>query len=70
MKEIEIKVKGLMCTGCETRVKTALSTLDFVETVEADHKIGIVKVRTVENADTNEIYEAIEDLGFECVKED
>ena len=70
MKEIKIKVKGLMCTGCENRVKTALSAFDFVEKVEADHKTGIVKVETVENAEVNEIYEAIEDLGFECVKED
>ena len=70
MKKIEIKVKGLMCTGCENRVNTALSTLDIVRKVEADHKTGIVKVEVVENADVNEIYEAIEDLGFECVKED
>lgn len=70
MEEIEIKVKGLMCTGCENRIKTALSTLDFVEKVEADHKAGRVKVEIVENADVNEICEAIEDLGFECVKED
>lgn len=70
MKEIEVKVKGLMCTGCENRVKTALSTLVNVEKVEADHKTGIVKVETVENIDVNEICEIIEDLGFECVKED
>jgi len=70
MKEIEIKVKGLMCTGCENRVKAVLSTLDFVENVEADYKIGVVKVEIVENADINEICEVIEDLGFECVKED
>lgn len=70
MKEIEIKVKGLMCTGCENRVKTALSTLDFVEKVEADHKTDTVKVVVVENANINEICETIEDLGFECEKED
>ena len=70
IREIEIKVKGLMCTGCENRVKTALSTLDFVKKVQADHKLGIVKVEIVENSDITEIYEAIEDLGFECVKED
>lgn len=70
MKEIEIKVKGLMCTGCENRVKTALSLLDFVEKVQANHKLGIVKVEIAENSDINEVYEAIEELGFECVKED
>ena len=70
MKKIEIKVKGLMCTGCENRVKTALSTLDFVEKVQVDHKIGIVKVETEENSDITEVYEAIEELGFECEKED
>ena len=70
MKEIEIKVKGLMCTGCENRVKTALSLLDFVEKVQANHKLGIVKIETKENSDIAEVYETIEDLGFECVKED
>ena len=70
MKELEIKVKGLMCTGCENRVKTALSTLEFVENVEANHKTGIVKVNIVDNADINIVIEAIEYLGFELVKED
>lgn len=70
MKEIEIKVKGLMCTGCENRVKTSLSTLNFVENVEADHNTGIVKVNIVDNADINRVVEAIEDLGFEVIKED
>ena len=68
MKEIEIRVKGLMCTGCENRVKTSLSTLDFVENVEADYKTGVVKVKIVDN--DNAIIEAIEDLGFEVIKED
>lgn len=70
MQQIEIKVKGLMCTGCENRVKTALSTLEFVEKVQADHKLGKVKVTIVENTDITKVYETIEDLGFECVKED
>ena len=70
IREIEIKVKGLMCTGCENRVKAALSLFDFVEKVQADHKLGIVKVEIKEDADITELYEAIEDLGFECVKED
>lgn len=69
MKEIEIKVKGLMCTGCENRVKISLSALDFVENVEADHKTGVVKVKFVDN-NTNTIIETIEDLGFEVIKED
>ena len=31
LKEIEIKVKGMMCEGCENRIKNALSTINGVE---------------------------------------
>ena len=45
MKELEIKVKGMVCEGCENRVKNALSTIDGVDNVEANHKTGIVTVK-------------------------
>ena len=34
MKEINIKVKGMMCEGCENRIKNAVSTINGVESVE------------------------------------
>ena len=44
MKEIKIKVNGMVCEGCENRVKNALSTIDGIEKVEANHKTGDVIV--------------------------
>ncbi len=68
MKECTIKVEGMVCGGCENRVKNAVSTIDGVESVVADHNTGIVTVTSKENLDVNQIKEKIEDIGFE-VKE-
>ena len=40
MKEIEIHVKGMVCEGCENRVKNALLTIEGITNVEANHKTG------------------------------
>ena len=68
MKEVVIKVEGMVCGGCENRVKNALKTLDGVDSVEASHENGIVKVNLDDSVDVNKIKEKIEDIGFE-VKE-
>ncbi len=68
MKECTIKVEGMVCGGCENRVKNAVSTIDGVESVIADHNTGIVTVTSKEDLDVNQIKEKIEDIGFE-VKE-
>lgn len=70
MKEIQIKVNGMVCGGCENRVKNALSTLDGVESIEASHKIGIITVISNKEIERLVIEEKINDLGFETVKED
>ena len=69
MKEITLKVKGMVCGGCENRVKNAVSTIEGVEKVEADHNKGIVTVNMKEDVSKNIIEEKIEDIGFEVVKE-
>ena len=68
MKEVVIKVEGMVCGGCENRVKNALQTLDGVNSVEASHENGIVKVNLDDSVDVNKIKEKIDDIGFE-VKE-
>ncbi len=70
MKELEIKVKGMVCEGCENRVKNALSTIDGVSNVEANHKTGIVTVKLNKEVEKSIFEEKIDDLGFEIVKED
>ena len=65
MKELNIKVEGMVCNGCENRVQNAVKQIDGVENVVADYKTGIVKLTIAENVDENLIKEKIEDIGFE-----
>lgn len=69
MKELEIKINGMVCGGCENRVKTALSTIEGIESVEANHNTGIVTIKTEKDLDMVQIKERIVDLGFEIVEE-
>ena len=70
MKETIIKVKGMVCEGCENRVKNVLSIIDGVKSVEASHKTGIVTVISNKEIEKSIIEEKIDNLGFEIVKED
>ena len=70
MKETIIKVKGMVCNGCENRVQNALKNIEGVEDVKADHNNGIVTVTSKEEVTKNVMEEKIEDIGFEVVKED
>ncbi len=70
MKETIIKVKGMVCNGCENRVKNALKNIQGVEDVDANHTTGTVTVTSKEEVSENIMKEKIEDVGFEVVKED
>jgi len=66
MKEIIIKVDGIMCEGCENRIQNAVSEIFGVESVNASHEEGIVKIILNSDVDIDMIKEIIEDLGFSC----
>ena len=70
MKETILIVNGMMCGGCENRVKNAIKNIEGVENVTADHNTG--KVIVISNNEVSEeiIKEALEDIGYEVVKED
>lgn len=68
MKEIIIKVEGMVCNGCENRIKNALKTIKGVENVAANHTNGIVTVTSNDEVEEALLKEKIEDIGFE-VKE-
>ena len=44
MKETNLIVNGMMCGGCENRVKNAIKNIKGVENVTADHNTGKVIV--------------------------
>lgn len=68
MKEIILNVNGMMCGGCENRIKNAVGEIAGVKEVLADHNSGKVTVSMEDNTSVNEIKETIEDIGYE-VKE-
>ena len=69
MKETIINVKGMVCGGCENRIKNALRDLKDIEKVEANYKTGEVKILANENVERKAMEDVIEDIGFEVVKE-
>lgn len=69
MKETTIKVKGMMCGGCENRIKNALGEVEGIKEVEANHNTGLVKITSTDEVKKEDMEETIEDIGFEVEKE-
>ncbi|MCI8759621.1 MAG: heavy-metal-associated domain-containing protein [Clostridia bacterium] len=67
MKEIIIKVNGMVCGGCENRVQNAIQSMKGVKKVLADHKLGTVTIMAKEDIDETQIKEKIQDIGFDVV---
>ncbi len=44
MRQLDLTVSGMSCTGCEQRIGSALRRLDGVHDVTADHRSGAVVV--------------------------
>ena len=69
MSEINLKVKGMMCGGCENRVKNALESIEGVEKATADRNTGSVNVIFNDTTTKEVIEDTIEDIGYEIVGE-
>lgn len=67
IKNYKLKVKGMMCMGCENRVKNALENIDGISNVKANHKDGTVEFDTQDDTLINVIKETINDLGFKVL---
>ena len=61
----ELRVKGMMCHGCEKRVINALESIGCVNVI-ADHEKEYVSCET--EKEEKVIIEVIEDTGFDVVK--
>ena len=70
MNEINLKVKGMMCSGCENRVKNALENITGIEKVIANHTTGNVSISCDNTVDKKIIEETIEDIGYEIIRND
>ena len=70
MNETNFKIKGMMCSGCENRVKNALENIDGIENVKADYTTGNVSIYYNNTIDKKIIEKAIEDIGYEIIRND
>ncbi len=68
MKEINFKIEGMECTGCERRIQNAVSSISGVEEVKANHENGTVKVIATDSTDVDKIRDKISNLGFEVIQ--
>ena len=69
MKEINLKVTGMACGGCENRIQNTVKTIDGVEEAYANHNDETVKIVAKEDVLVETIKEKIEDIGFTVVGE-
>lgn len=65
MKEIILKVDGMMCNGCENRVQNALKTIKGVKDVKASHEEKKVQITLKQDIDEQILKDKIVDLGYE-----
>ncbi len=68
MKEIKLNVEGMTCGGCENRIKNALSEIEGVESVTANHETKEVTITLNAEVEEDTLKETINDLGFEVVE--
>ena len=65
IKEINLKIEGMRCAGCSTRLEKVLNNLEGVETakVSLEEKKATIKYDETK-INIENIKEAIEDAGF------
>lgn len=64
--EKQVQVQGMDCSGCENRVRTALTRLEGVIKTEADSRSGRVGVRFDEDrVSEDDVKERIRAAGYE-----
>lgn len=65
MNKVELKIEGMHCTGCSSRLEKVLNNLDGVKTqVSFEDKKAIVEYDDTKTS-LDDIKEAIVDAGFE-----
>ena len=65
MKEIKLKIEGMHCAGCSSRLEKILNNVDGVESakVSLEEKSADIKYNE-EEVELNTILQEIEDAGF------
>lgn len=69
-EQVVLEVSGMSCGGCEERISTALSRLEGVRHISADHRSGQVRVAYDPVAVTIQtVRERIADMGYAVIPE-
>ena len=63
-EKITLNVDGMMCGHCESTVKKALESLDFISSCEADHESGSAVVETSGKFDEKAVKKAVKAGGY------
>ena len=67
MKEACLRIKGMHCTGCSTRLEKVLNNQDGVENAKVSFEEAKAEIKFDEKQiGLEEIREAIVDTGFEA----
>ncbi len=65
IKVLSLQVSGMTCGGCETKVKTAIMTLEGVQKVEVSHQQNLANVVVdSQKVDAQALIEAITKAGY------
>ena len=65
MERQTISVSGMSCDGCERNVESALTNLEGVSRVEADHEGDAVEVVVDDGVTEDDLHAAIREAGYE-----
>jgi len=68
MEEINLKVQGIMCGGCENRIKNALKQKEEKKEGELYYTTGTVNIKTKGKINIEEIKEKINNLDFKVIE--
>jgi len=66
--EKTIEVGGMRCKSCANHLKEAISGIEGVSSVEADHVKGVVRVYMTDPLAIVDVKKAIEDEGYKVVE--
>lgn len=64
MPEITLNVEGMSCEGCESNVRSALESLEGVETATPNHEVATVAISYDDQIDQSILMETIESAGY------
>lgn len=69
MKEIVLKVKGIVCSGCEKALRDALSPLEGIASAEPSHLTGEIRIVYDETKISEDLIEkTVKNTGREVIK--